>query len=159
MAIATSYAPDATAYAAPRNASAPVAQKFSTRVTGLPTSCSGRASAMPLMPDIAVPSQYAAVLSLATPADANASFDASMRRSSAPLSQCSPNGVHPMPTIATRSRMPLDAMSLLLSPKRSGFPEVVVDAVGGEQPPERHLHTVADRDRLGVDIGELATEA
>ena len=40
-------------------ASAPVAQKFSTRVTGLPTSCSGRASAMPLMPDIAVPSQYA----------------------------------------------------------------------------------------------------
>ena len=57
IAIAVSYAPDATAYAAWRSDSAPVAQKFSTRVTGLSTSCSGRASVMPLMPPCAVPSQ------------------------------------------------------------------------------------------------------
>src|SRR5262249_46003503 len=33
-------------------------------------------------------------------------------RSSAPLSQCSPKGVQPMPTIATRSLMPLLAMAV-----------------------------------------------
>ena len=56
-AIAMSYAPDATAYAAWRSASEPVAQKFSTRVTGLSSSWSGRASVMPLMPLCAVPNQ------------------------------------------------------------------------------------------------------
>src|SRR4029453_11997257 len=45
-----------------------------------------------------------------------------MSRSSGPLSQCSPNGVQPMPTIATRSLIPLLAMpvsfSLSYSPAR-----------------------------------------
>ena len=63
-AIAMSYAPDATAYAAWRSASEPVAQKFSTRVTGLPSSCNGRASVMPLMPLCAVPNQYASTVVL-----------------------------------------------------------------------------------------------
>ena len=53
------------------------------------------------------------------------------------LSQCSPNGVQPMPTIATRSRMPLLAMSSLLvvhAPRSGpGLPEVVVDAAGGDR--------------------------
>ena len=57
MAMATSYAPLETAYAAWRNASDPEAQKFSTRVTGLSLMRSGRATNSPLMPDWAVPSQ------------------------------------------------------------------------------------------------------
>src|SRR5262249_17424311 len=44
------------------------------------------------------------------PADWYASLAASTSRSSAPLSQCSPKGVQPMPTMATRSLMPLLAM-------------------------------------------------
>src|SRR5438552_727596 len=35
------------------------------------------------------------------PAEASASFVEATRRSLTPLAQCSPNGVHPMPTIAT----------------------------------------------------------
>ena len=105
-AIATSYAPEATAYAACRNASDPVAQKFSTRVTGLPSSASGLASVMPLMPDCAVPSQYASMSSFVAPALPKVSVAASISSSSTPLSQCSVNLVHPMPTIATRSRKP-----------------------------------------------------
>ncbi len=57
MAMATSYAPLATAYAACRKASEPEAQKFSTRVTGLSRMRNGRATNSPLMPDCAVPSQ------------------------------------------------------------------------------------------------------
>ena len=34
---------------------------FSTRLTGLPSRCSGLASTIPLMPDWAVPSQYASI--------------------------------------------------------------------------------------------------
>ena len=75
-----------------------------------------------------------------TPAEASASVAASISRSSAPLSQCSPNGVQPMPTMATRSLMPCEAMpSVLSAPDGARLPEVVVDAVGGEQAPERHL--------------------
>src|SRR5256884_1340509 len=48
------------------------------------------------------------------PADAVASLAASTRRSLTPLSQCSPKGVQPMPTIATRSRIPLLAITGLL---------------------------------------------
>src|SRR5215467_5713373 len=44
------------------------------------------------------------------PADWYASRAASTSRSSAPLSHCSPKGVQPMPTMATRSLMPLLAM-------------------------------------------------
>jgi len=88
--------------------SEPVAQKFSTWVTGLSCSWSGRASAMPLIPEKAVPSQYASTSSLVRPAEANVSLDASSSRSSVLLFHCSPNDVQPMPTIATRSLMPCE---------------------------------------------------
>src|SRR3954470_23827979 len=117
------------------------------------------------MPLWAVPSQYASTSSLVMPAPANASLDASSARSSTPVSQCSLNGVQPIPTMATRSLIPWLAMSGLrllvgLGGGRRGahgptLPEVVVDAVAGEQPAERHLHPVADGDVGGVDIGEL----
>jgi hypothetical protein len=83
-----------------------VAQKFSTRVTGLPSSLSGIDSVMPAMPVCAVPSQYASTSCFDTPVVLNSSLVASMIRSSADLSQCSANLVQPMPTIATRSLMP-----------------------------------------------------
>src|SRR5438132_8944319 len=106
-----------------------------------------------------------------TPAEAMASPGASTSSSSAPLSQCSPKGVQPIPTMATWSRMPLDAIARPSSrgypgprvisekppaPGRSCLPEVVVDAVGGGYPPEGHLHPVADPDRLRFEVGELA---
>jgi hypothetical protein len=47
-AIATSYAPEATAYTAPRSASEPDAHRFSTRVTGLPSVFSAVDSVSPL---------------------------------------------------------------------------------------------------------------
>src|ERR687898_2544218 len=133
---------------------------FSTLVTGLPTSPSGLDRTMPLMPDCAVPSQNASTSSLPMPADANASPVASRSRSSMPLSQCSAKRVQPIPTIATRSRMPCDAMSALLPrPERPGLPEVVVDPFGGEQSPERHLDPVADAHAGGLDVRELDRQA
>jgi len=69
---------------------------------------------MPLMPDIAVPSQYASTSSFVIPADANVASDASTRRSSVPLFHCSPKLVQPIPTMATRSLMPCDPMVLLV---------------------------------------------
>src|ERR671912_1911941 len=129
---------------------------FSTRVTGLPTSPSGLDRTMPLMPDCAVPSQKASTSALPMPADANASPVASRSRSSMPLSQCSAKRVQPIPTIATRSRMPCDPMSALLpGPERPGLPEVVVDPLGGEQPPEGHLDPVAEAHAGGLDVREL----
>src|SRR3954471_2377672 len=97
------------------------------------------------------------------PAPAKASLDASSARSSTPLSQCSLNGVQPIPTMATRSLMPWLAMSGLLrlglgggrGSDRAALPEVVVDAVGREQPAEGHLDAVADAHRRGVDVGQL----
>ena len=91
-----------------------MAQKFSTRVTGLPSSFSGWLSVNPLIPLEAVPSQKASTSSLATPAEANAAEEASISRSSVPLSQCSRNWVHPIPIIATWSLMPWLAISRLL---------------------------------------------
>ncbi len=59
---------------------------------------------------------------MSTPADATHSTAASVNRSSALLSHSSPKGVHPMPTIATRSRIPLLAMSAVSSSLlRAGF--------------------------------------
>src|SRR6266480_2389618 len=92
------------------------------------------------MPEPIVPNQKASTSSLATPAESKAAVAESTSRSSAPLSQCSPNGVHPMPTMATRSRMPLDAVY------RADLAE-------------RHLDPVADGDAPGVDVGHLAAEA
>src|SRR5207248_11448810 len=74
-------------------------------------------------------------------------------RSSAPLSKRSPNWVQPMPTMATRSLMPL--LAIAAPQYRSGLPEVVVDAVGGEQTAERHLHSSADRQVVDLGVGEL----
>src|SRR6185503_2448949 len=82
---------------------------------------------------------------------------ASTRRSSGPLSQCSPNGVQPMPTIATRSLIPLLAMVSPSAP-RTGLPEVVVYTLRREQATEGHLQVVADRDLLRIDVGQVAGE-
>jgi len=102
-----SYAPDATAYDACRNASDPVAQKFSTRLTGFPTSSRGFARVIPQL-RCAVPSQYASMSCFVRPTGSSVSFTACTIRSSALRSQCSPNGVHPTLMIATRSRMPCE---------------------------------------------------
>ena len=42
---------------------------------------------------------------------------------------------------------------------RARLPEVVVDAVGAEEPPEGHLDPAAGPDLLGVDVGQLDREA
>src|SRR5919109_1530023 len=101
------------------------------------------------------------------PAEAYASVAASTRRSSGPLSQCSPKGVQPMPTIATRSLIPLLAIAFSLLPKnapaffgsllaaRSGLPEIVVHALCSVQPAEGHLEVVADRDLLRIHVRQL----
>src|SRR3954468_7793646 len=109
-----------------------------------------------------------------TPADAIAASDESISRSSTDRSQCSPKSVHPMPTMATRSRMPCEPMSvpLLGGGLRGGglvaggqvddrlrLPEVVVDAAGRDDPPEGHLHAVPDGHGARIHIGELAAEA
>src|SRR5207302_8902383 len=89
--------------------------------------------------------------------EANASLEASTMRSSAPLSKRSPNWVHPMPTMATRSLMPLLAIA---APQYwSGLPEIVVNAVGGEQPAERHLHPIAHGEVLHDGVGQLDGQA
>src|SRR3954471_9983805 len=106
------------------------------------------------MPDCAVPNQYASTSSLLTPAPVNASPLASMMRSSSPLSQCSANRVQPIATMATRSRMPLLLIRFWLH-DRPCLPEVVGDAIGGEQPAEGHLHPHADGHVAGIDIGQL----
>src|SRR5262249_27344825 len=45
------------------------------------------------------------------------------------------------------------------SAPRTRLPEVVVHALGSEQPAECHLEPVADRHAFGVDVRELAREA
>ncbi len=82
------------------------------RVTGLPSSWSGFASVIPLIPLCAVPNQYASTVSLSTPAASNACALASMIRSSRPASNRSPNAVHPIPTIATLSLIPCEPMAV-----------------------------------------------
>src|SRR5690348_11737507 len=85
-----------------------------------------------------------------------------MSRSSADLSQCSPKGVQPMPTIATWSQIPLDAISarsFVRVADRPRLPEIVLHPADFVQPPERHLDAVADAHAAGVDVGQLALEA
>src|SRR5437660_3127486 len=121
---------------------------------------------------------------LLSPTDASASRVASIIRSSRLLFQCSRNGVHDIPTMATLSFIPfeligpppsaaapmsplmpysLELRSSLRCGARSSdwpyLPEVVVDAVGGEQASERHLDAPADLDVRLVDVGQLAREA
>src|SRR5438128_6974354 len=109
-----------------------------------------------------VPSQKASTSSMPTPAELRASVVESTRSSSVPLSQCSPNGVQPIPTIATRSRIPLDAIasrSLLDGRRlRAGLPEIVVHVAGGERAPERHLHSISHLHLRGVGVGQLALQ-
>src|SRR3954470_6246551 len=88
------------------------------------------------------------------PAEAYAAFAASTSRSSRPLSQCSTKFVQPMPTIATRSLMPWLPIA-----HQPSLPEVVDDAVGGVQPAEGHLYSLADLDLARVGIGELDGQA
>src|SRR3954454_5378126 len=81
-----------------------------------------------------------------------------MMRSSSPLSQCSAKRVHPIATMATRSRMPLlliGGCSSGLLHDRPGLPEVVGDAAGGEQPANPPPPPKADGHVRGVDIGQL----
>ena len=59
------------------------------------------------MPDVMVPSQKASTSWIDMPAEAAASVDDSIMRSSTPLSHSSPNRVQPIPMMATWSRMPL----------------------------------------------------
>src|SRR3954470_21386851 len=77
---------------------------------------------------------------------------ASTSRSSVDRSQCSPNGVQPMPTIATLSRIPL----LATWPR---LPEVVVNALGGVKPPEGHRYPGPDVDLVGRGVGHLHRRA
>src|SRR2546425_1830355 len=120
---------------------------------------------------------------LVRPTDASASRVASIIRSSRLLFQCSRNGVHDIPTMATLSFIPFELIgpppsaaapmspltpySLgLRSSLRCGarssdwpcLPEVVVNAVGGEQAAKGHLDAPADLHIRLVDVGQLARE-
>ena len=76
---------------------------FSSLVTGLHGSRSGRDRVSPDTPEPIVPSQNASMSPSSTPADADAAVADSTSRSSVDLSQCSPKAVQPMPTMATWS--------------------------------------------------------
>src|SRR5262249_43133147 len=91
----------ATANVALRSASCPVAHIFSTRVIGMYCNFSGRDNDRPEIPDVSVPTHAASIWAGSTPASSKASYAASTIRSSALLSQCSPNFVQPIPMIAT----------------------------------------------------------
>ena len=112
---------------------------FSTRVTGLPSSPSGLASSIPLMPPWAVPSQYASTSSWVTPAEVNASPVASSEQVVEPL----------VPVLGEARAAHPDDGDAVLDPVATHqtqpcLPEVVVDAVGGEQLAERQLDPGAD---------------
>ena len=49
-----------------------------------------------------------------SPAEVSAAVVESTSRSSVDFPQCSPNGVHPIPMIVTRSRIPCEAITRLL---------------------------------------------
>ena len=111
--------------------------------------------------------------SMATSAEPTHSTAASVSRSLIPLSQSSPKGVHPIPTMATRSRIPVLVMTAVLLLRRSvppdpsggvlgqrsSLPEVIVYTLGAVQPAEGHGHPGADGHRVGVDVGHLAPVA
>src|ERR1035437_3485460 len=120
-----------------------------------------------------VPNQKASTSSREMPAESTHSTVASVRRSSTLLSHSSPKGVQPIPTIATRSRIPLLAMSASLCSTRvnrpgvlvrcSGtvgqgpsLPEVIMYPFGGIEAPKGHLDPGTDGHRLGVDVSHLS---
>src|SRR5262249_30082188 len=110
------------------------------------------------MPQPLLPSQYAATSFLFLARLVKAPGAGSSRRSSALLSQCSPKGVQPMPTMATLSRMPCDAMSATSS-YGTGLPEVIVHTFRREEATEAHLDPVTDLHGGGIHVGELALVA
>src|SRR5208282_2336320 len=85
-----------------------------------------------------------------------------MSRSSAPLSQCSPNLVHPIPMIATRSLMPLLPMVIRppgdLSALWPCLPEIVVNTSRSKEAAKRHFDFMADGNLIRFAIGHLAQE-
>src|SRR4051812_3864884 len=105
---------------------------------------------------MAVPNQQAAIVFLSTPADSNVSFAASSLRSAVLVANRSPKAGHPTPPMAARAWMPL--LAIAAPQYRSGLPKVVVDAVGGVQPAERHLHSPSHRQLLDLGVGELDGE-
>ncbi len=106
------------------------------------------------------------------PADAAASVDDSVKRSSTPLSHSSPKRVQPIPMMATWSRMPL--LPIVPTLLASSAPPAPVSAPASGQglpgsstrpgpstapSPERHRDPVADGQLVGPGIGQLAAEA
>src|SRR3990172_7364343 len=91
----------------------------------------------PRRPEEVVPSQAAWMSWGPTPASSKASQQASTIRSLTSLSQCSPNLVHPIPTMATLSFMP--GISTSSGPYWKALPVVVMDALHRVQPAEGHL--------------------
>src|SRR3990172_8038104 len=91
----------------------------------------------PRRPEEVVPSQAAWMSWGPTPASSKASQQASTIRSLTSLSQCSPNLVHPIPTMATLSFMP--GISTSSGPYRKALPVVVMDALHRVQPAEGHV--------------------
>src|SRR5690349_9515718 len=105
-----------------------------------------------LSSSVLIPIQAAPISLVSIPASACASRNASTIRSSAPESQRSPNSVHPMPMMATRSRIPL-AMSRALLPRRRlpevpAIPTLVVEVLDAKHHPQRHT----DFELLAVGI-------
>src|SRR3954471_2417570 len=91
---------------------------------------------MPDVPEPIVPSQYASTCLRSKPwTEATAPPTASISRSSIERPQCSPNLVQPMPTIATRSWMPLLAIRVFPPTVERRIEELLQGALG--QPRER----------------------
>ncbi len=105
-----SQAPEATAYTAPRRASVPLAQKFSTRVTGMKgrrrVTERGMADFPTCTSSLAVESHAAWMAFFSMPASVMHSSNASTIRSSASASHRSPNLEQPIPMMATLSLIP-----------------------------------------------------
>src|SRR4030042_1714405 len=85
-------------------------------------------------------------------------------RSSTPLSQRSPNLVHPMPTMATLSLIP----SMVFPPKgKSNFlvynglslPEIIVDAATEKHLAEGHFQKHADLHFIDIAVGKLTNHS
>src|SRR4051812_27124296 len=121
----------------------------SARASGtadLPTCCSS----------IAVASQAASICFVSMPASVRASSNASTIRSSASMSQRSPNFEQPIPRMATLSLMPRAIVSSLRRDRRR-LPEVApkaalrVDVLDAEH----HAHALAALEAPRIDVGEI----
>src|SRR5690348_8401903 len=69
------------------------------------------------------------------------------------------------PTVRRHSSAASHTVFLFMSTLRWGsvtararFPEVVMDAAGADEAPERHHHAITDLHRLRIDVGHLALE-